>query len=147
MFWSVTLKARGSADSDFWEQKERDFIKINYKILIFLLSIYYIAGMEFEYWMWRCYNNFVFWSLYGQRSRHFWPSNWVIYFTSNSYTLLQGSVCLILQVIPSIPSCKLIEETCERIFTTHFDYCTTASTDFVLLDESTFSNILEVGSI
>ena len=25
----------------------------------------------------------------------------------------------------------------------HFDYCTTASSDFVLLDESTFSNILQ----
>nr|XP_043615321.1 BTB/POZ domain-containing protein At2g30600 [Erigeron canadensis] len=57
--------------------------------------------------------------------------------------LSEGSVCLILQVIPSIPSCKLIEETCERIFTMHFDYCTTASTDFILLDESTFSNILQ----
>ncbi|KAI3706133.1 hypothetical protein L1987_76391 [Smallanthus sonchifolius] len=57
--------------------------------------------------------------------------------------LSEGSVCLILQVIPSIPSCKLIEETCERIFTKHFDYCTTASSEFVLLDESTFSNILQ----
>ncbi|KAL4557579.1 hypothetical protein LXL04_035762 [Taraxacum kok-saghyz] len=54
-----------------------------------------------------------------------------------------GSVCLILQVIPSIPSCKLIEETCERIFTMHFDYCTTACTDFLLLDQSTFCNILQ----
>ncbi|XP_071733978.1 BTB/POZ domain-containing protein At2g30600 [Rutidosis leptorrhynchoides] len=57
--------------------------------------------------------------------------------------LSEDSVCLILQVIPSIPSCKLIEETCERIFTMHFDYCTTASIDFVLLDESTFSSILQ----
>ncbi|KVI07377.1 BTB/Kelch-associated [Cynara cardunculus var. scolymus] len=57
--------------------------------------------------------------------------------------LSEGSVCLILQVIPSIPSCKLIEETCERIFTMHFDYCTTASIDFVLLHDSTFSNILQ----
>lgn len=67
-------------------------------------------------------------------------------FVSNRYNFLQGSVCLILQVIPSIPSCKIIEETCERIFTMHFDYCTTASSDFVLLDESAFSNILQVGS-
>lgn len=28
----------------------------------------------------------------------------------------------------------------------HFDYCTTANTDFVLLDEATFTNILQVGS-
>lgn len=26
----------------------------------------------------------------------------------------------------------------------HFDYCTTASIDFVMLDESSFSNILQV---
>lgn len=26
----------------------------------------------------------------------------------------------------------------------HFDYCTTASLDFVLLDQTTFSDILEV---
>ncbi|CAI9259450.1 unnamed protein product [Lactuca saligna] len=57
--------------------------------------------------------------------------------------LSEGSVCLILQVIPSIPSCKLIEETCERIFTMHFDYCTTACNDFILLDQSTFYNILQ----
>ncbi|KAL8233461.1 hypothetical protein R6Q59_019561 [Mikania micrantha] len=63
-------------------------------------------------------------------------------FISNNYIFLQGSVCLILQVIPSIPSCHIIEETCERIFAKHFDYCTSASSDFVLLDESTFSNIL-----
>lgn len=56
---------------------------------------------------------------------------------------MKDSVCLILQVIPSIPSCKLIEETCERIFTMHFDYCTTACTDFILLDQSTFYNILQ----
>lgn len=28
----------------------------------------------------------------------------------------------------------------------HFDYCTTTSTDFVLLDQSAFSSILQVGS-
>ncbi|KAL0366480.1 UNVERIFIED_CONTAM: BTB/POZ domain-containing protein [Sesamum radiatum] len=53
------------------------------------------------------------------------------------------SVCQILQVIPSIPSCKLIEETCERKFSMHFDYCTTASNDFVMLDEAIFGNILQ----
>ncbi|XP_059634394.1 BTB/POZ domain-containing protein At2g30600 [Cornus florida] len=55
----------------------------------------------------------------------------------------EDSVCPILQVIPSIPSCKLIEERCERIFSMHFDYCTTASTDFIFLDEATFGNILQ----
>lgn len=57
--------------------------------------------------------------------------------------LSEDSVCPILQVISSIPSCKLIEETCERKFAMHFDYCTTATIDFVLLDEQTFTNILQ----
>lgn len=33
---------------------------------------------------------------------------------------------------------------CKRKFSMHFDYCTTASLDFVLLDQTTFSDILEV---
>ncbi|KAJ0085365.1 hypothetical protein Patl1_09398 [Pistacia atlantica] len=53
------------------------------------------------------------------------------------------SVCPILQAVQSIPSCKLIEETCERKFSMHFDYCTTASLDFVLLDEAAFSSIIQ----
>lgn len=53
-------------------------------------------------------------------------------------------MCQILLVISSVPSCKLIEETCERTFAMHFDYCTTASIDFVMLDEATFGNILQV---
>ncbi|PQM36696.1 BTB/POZ domain-containing protein [Prunus yedoensis var. nudiflora] len=57
--------------------------------------------------------------------------------------LSEDSVCPILQVVSSIPSCKLIEETCEMNFSMHFDYCTTASIDFVLLDETTFSNIVQ----
>ncbi|KAL7127865.1 hypothetical protein ABFS83_14G279000 [Erythranthe nasuta] len=57
--------------------------------------------------------------------------------------LSEDSVCQILLVISSIPSCKLIEETCERKFSMHFDYCTTASIDFVTLDETTFGNILQ----
>ncbi|KAK6116169.1 hypothetical protein DH2020_008438 [Rehmannia glutinosa] len=57
--------------------------------------------------------------------------------------LSEDSVCQILLVISSVPSCKLIEETCERIFAMHFDYCTTASIDFVMLDEATFGNILQ----
>ncbi|XP_027148485.1 BTB/POZ domain-containing protein At2g30600 [Coffea eugenioides] len=57
--------------------------------------------------------------------------------------LSEDSVCPVLQVIPSVPSCKLIEETCKRKFSMHFDYCTTASIDFVMLDEETFGNILQ----
>ncbi|KAK9135702.1 hypothetical protein Syun_015032 [Stephania yunnanensis] len=55
----------------------------------------------------------------------------------------KDSVSSVLQVVSSIPSCKLLEETCKRIFSRHFNYCTTASTDFILLDETTFSNILQ----
>ncbi|OMP09695.1 BTB/POZ-like protein [Corchorus olitorius] len=57
--------------------------------------------------------------------------------------LSEDSVCPILQAVSSIPSCKLIEETCERKFAMHFDYCTTASLDFVSLDETTFRNIIQ----
>jgi hypothetical protein len=65
---------------------------------------------------------------------------------ANCWTLLQDSVGPILQAVSSIPSCKLIEETCERKFAMHFDYCTTTSLDFILLDETNFSNIIQVGS-
>ena len=64
---------------------------------------------------------------------------------ANYWTLLQDSVCPILQAVSSILSCKLIEETCERKFATHFDYCTTATLDFISLDETTFRNIIQVG--
>ncbi|KAK8646349.1 hypothetical protein V6N13_120139 [Hibiscus sabdariffa] len=57
--------------------------------------------------------------------------------------LSEDSVCPILQAVSSIPSCKLIKETCERKFAMHFDYCTTASLDFVSLDETTFRNIVQ----
>ncbi|KAF6159800.1 hypothetical protein GIB67_030058 [Kingdonia uniflora] len=57
--------------------------------------------------------------------------------------LSEDSVCSVLQVVTSIPSCKILEETCERKFSRHFDYCTTASSDFVLLDETTFRDILQ----
>ena len=63
---------------------------------------------------------------------------------ANCRTLLQDSVCSILQVVSSIPCCKLIEEICERKFSMHFDYCTTANIEFVILDESTFRKILQV---
>ncbi|CAL5438985.1 unnamed protein product [Camellia sinensis] len=64
-----------------------------------------------------------------------------VYWTRKQ-TLLDA-VCPILQVISSVPPCKLIEETCEKKCSVHFDYCTTASIDFVLLDEATFSKILK----
>ncbi|XP_022769367.1 BTB/POZ domain-containing protein At2g30600-like isoform X2 [Durio zibethinus] len=57
--------------------------------------------------------------------------------------LSEDSVCPILQVVSSIPSCNLIKETCERILAMHFDYCTTASLDFISLDETTFRNIIQ----
>lgn len=52
-------------------------------------------------------------------------------------------VCPILEIISSIPSCKLLGDTCERNVARHFDYCTTSSTEFVTLDETTFRNILQ----
>ncbi|XP_057974408.1 BTB/POZ domain-containing protein At2g30600 isoform X2 [Malania oleifera] len=57
--------------------------------------------------------------------------------------LSEDSVCPILQVVSSVPSCKLIEEMCKKKYSMQFDYCTTASTDFVFLDEATFTNILQ----
>ncbi|GLT46059.1 hypothetical protein SLA2020_198470 [Shorea laevis] len=57
--------------------------------------------------------------------------------------LSEDSVCPILQVVSSIPSCKLLEETCERQFAMHFDYDTTASLGFILLDEATFRSIIQ----
>uniref|UniRef100_A0A2C9TZG3 BTB domain-containing protein n=1 Tax=Manihot esculenta TaxID=3983 RepID=A0A2C9TZG3_MANES len=57
--------------------------------------------------------------------------------------LSEESVCPILLAVSSFPSCKLIEETCKRKFATHFDYCTTASLDFILLDETTFCSIIQ----
>ncbi|KAF2310222.1 hypothetical protein GH714_007270 [Hevea brasiliensis] len=57
--------------------------------------------------------------------------------------LSEDSVCPILLTVSSFPSCKLIEETCERKFAMNFDYCTTASLDFILLDETTLSSIIQ----
>ncbi|KAF6168343.1 hypothetical protein GIB67_018183 [Kingdonia uniflora] len=56
----------------------------------------------------------------------------------------QDSVCSVLHVVTSIPSCKILKETCDRKFSRHFNYCTTASSDFVLLDETTFRDILQL---
>ncbi|TVT99322.1 hypothetical protein EJB05_55322, partial [Eragrostis curvula] len=58
-------------------------------------------------------------------------------------SLLQDTVCSVLKAVSSIPSCKLLEEICTKKFATHFDYCTTACMDFVLLDEATFMDILQ----
>ncbi|WOL18186.1 BTB/POZ domain-containing protein [Canna indica] len=57
--------------------------------------------------------------------------------------LSEDIVCTILQAVSSIQSYKLLEEACKRSFAMHFDYCTTASTEFVLLDETTFRDILQ----
>ncbi|KAF6137304.1 hypothetical protein GIB67_036341, partial [Kingdonia uniflora] len=59
----------------------------------------------------------------------------------------QDSVCSVLQVVTSIPSCKILEETRERKFSRSFNYCKTASNDFVLLDETTFRDILQVTEV
>lgn len=61
--------------------------------------------------------------------------------------LSEDTVCSVLQAVSSIPSCKLLEEICKRNFATHFDYWTTACTDFVLLDEATFKDILQHGDM
>lgn len=96
---------------------------------------------------WRSYNiSFsIMHKFSGQGRRQIWQSNSAVAFKADYWTLLQDSVCPILQAVSSIPSCKLIEETCERKFSMHFDYCTTASVDFVLLDEAAFSSIIQVG--
>ncbi|KAI4336702.1 hypothetical protein L6164_015194 [Bauhinia variegata] len=57
--------------------------------------------------------------------------------------LSEDSICPLLQVVSWIPSCRLIKETCQRKFSMNFDYCTTTSTVFVLLDETVFSNIVQ----
>uniref|UniRef100_A0ACD5XXC3 Uncharacterized protein n=1 Tax=Avena sativa TaxID=4498 RepID=A0ACD5XXC3_AVESA len=61
--------------------------------------------------------------------------------------LSEDTVCSVLQAVSSIPSCKLLEEICKRNCAMHFDYCTTACTDFVLLDEATFKDILQHGEM
>ncbi|GAB2215913.1 hypothetical protein Droror1_Dr00023676 [Drosera rotundifolia] len=57
--------------------------------------------------------------------------------------LSEDSICPVLQVISSVPSCKVIEESCKRRFSMNFDYCTSATMDFILLDEATFRSILQ----
>jgi len=61
--------------------------------------------------------------------------------------LSEDTVCSVLQAVSSISSCKPLEEVCKRNFAMHFDYCTTACTDFVLLDEAPFKDILEHGDM
>ncbi|XP_020576565.1 BTB/POZ domain-containing protein At2g30600 [Phalaenopsis equestris] len=55
----------------------------------------------------------------------------------------EDTICPILVAIASLLSCKVVEETCKREFSMHFDYCTTVSTDFVTLDETIFKDILQ----
>ncbi|KAL6606420.1 hypothetical protein ACP70R_042073 [Stipagrostis hirtigluma subsp. patula] len=61
--------------------------------------------------------------------------------------LSEDTVCSVLLAVSSIPSCKLLEEVCKRNFATHFDYYTAACSDFVLLDEATFMDILQHGDM
>ncbi|KAL4186491.1 hypothetical protein AMTRI_Chr09g34160 [Amborella trichopoda] len=61
--------------------------------------------------------------------------------------LSEESLCHILQVVSLMPTCKLLEELCVKKFARNFDYCTTASTDFVKLDEPTFLKILQHPSL
>jgi hypothetical protein len=46
-------------------------------------------------------------------------------------------------VVSSIPSCRLVKETLQRRISMNFDYFISASTDFVLLDDTTFFNIIK----
>ncbi|KAI4317032.1 hypothetical protein L6164_024944 [Bauhinia variegata] len=57
--------------------------------------------------------------------------------------LSEDSLCPLLQVVSPIPSCRLIKETCQRKISMNFDYCTSTSTDFTLLEETVFSNIIQ----
>lgn len=115
---------------------------------------YWYASCTYYMQGWSCPNgrrsynkNFsIMHNFIGRGSRQIWQSNWNVAFEANYWTLLQDSVCTILQVVSSIPSCQLIEEVCKRKFSMHFDYCTTASLDFVLLDKTTFSTIIQVGA-
>ncbi|XP_019413234.1 PREDICTED: BTB/POZ domain-containing protein At2g30600 isoform X2 [Lupinus angustifolius] len=55
----------------------------------------------------------------------------------------EDSVCPLLQVVSSISSCRVIKETLQRRTSMNFDYCISACTDFVLLDETIFVNIIK----
>ncbi|KAK7280797.1 hypothetical protein RJT34_25864 [Clitoria ternatea] len=57
--------------------------------------------------------------------------------------LSEDSVCPLLQVVSSIPSCGLIKETLQKRISMNFDYYISASIDFVLLDETSFTNIIK----
>ncbi|KAG4966653.1 hypothetical protein JHK84_041224 [Glycine max] len=57
--------------------------------------------------------------------------------------LSEDSVCPLLQVVSSMPSCRLIKESLQRRISMNFDYYISASTDFVLLDETTLINIIK----
>ncbi|KAJ4770586.1 BTB/POZ domain-containing protein [Rhynchospora pubera] len=60
-----------------------------------------------------------------------------------SQCLSEHTVCPVLEAVSLVPSCKMLEETCKCHFAMHFDYCTTANSDFVVLDEATFKEILQ----
>ena len=53
-------------------------------------------------------------------------------------------MCSILPEISTIPSCRLLKEECVKLLSKHFDYCTTAGAEFVVLEEEIFTNVLLV---
>ncbi|XP_027330039.1 BTB/POZ domain-containing protein At2g30600 [Abrus precatorius] len=57
--------------------------------------------------------------------------------------LSEDSVCPLLQVVSAISSCRPIKETLQRRISMNFDYYISASTEFVLLDETIFINIIK----
>eukprot|EP00252_Welwitschia_mirabilis_P001809 TRINITY_DN11746_c0_g1_i2.p1 TRINITY_DN11746_c0_g1~~TRINITY_DN11746_c0_g1_i2.p1 ORF type:complete len:508 (-),score=90.66 TRINITY_DN11746_c0_g1_i2:1481-3004(-) len=57
--------------------------------------------------------------------------------------LSEDSVCPILQVISFTPACRSLEEACETYFAQHFDYCTTSSRGFTMLEKASFMRILQ----
>lgn len=42
-----------------------------------------------------------------------------------------------------MPACRPLEEACEEMFSKHFDYCTTASAEFKMLERASFMKILK----
>ncbi|KAH9297739.1 hypothetical protein KI387_029421 [Taxus chinensis] len=58
-------------------------------------------------------------------------------------SLSEDSVCPIMQVVASMPGCRPLEESCEEYCSKHFDYCTTASMGFRMLEEASFMRIIQ----
>jgi hypothetical protein len=142
--WIKLLEKR-VAVSDLWEQKKRrEPFLINSKILILLVYTSY-AGMKFSFG-WRSYNRvfLLYKQIKWRRKQTILETINAVASEANYWTLLQDSLCPLLQVVSSIPSCRLVKETLQRRISMNFDYFISASTDFVLLDDTTFFNIIKV---